>query len=90
MKLVTCTNSRQKYKLYLEKKVDTLNNLNNEMLPRDVAFKYSGLKSMITRWKAKQNNIYRKHSESKKPTSIENVDAIISIKLPSVDCKKVL
>ena len=61
-----CTDSRQKKKLYLEKKVDALNDLNDRMIPRDAAFKYNMHKSKITRWKAKENEIYRKYGESKK------------------------
>ena len=36
------------------------------MIPSDVAFKYNVHKSMITRWKAKENEIYGKYGESKK------------------------
>ena len=50
----------------LKEKVDALNDLNDGMIPRDVAFKYNVHKSMITRWKAKENEIYGKYGESKK------------------------
>ena len=50
----------------LKENVDALNDLNDGMILRDVAFKYNVHKSMITRWKAKENEIYGKTGESKK------------------------
>ena len=50
----------------LKEKVDALNDLNDGMLSRDVAKKYNVHKSMITRWKFKQREIYKIYNESKK------------------------
>lgn len=50
----------------LKEKVDALNDLNDGMLSKDVARKYNVHKSMITRWKSKQKEIYRNYNESKK------------------------
>ena len=51
----------------LKEKVDALNDFNDGMIPKDVAFKHNEMiTSMITRWKAKENEIYRKYGESKK------------------------
>ena len=50
----------------LKEKVDALNDQNDGMIPRDVAFKHNLHKSMITRWKVKENEIYEKNGESKK------------------------
>ena len=50
----------------LKEKVDALIDLNDGMIPSDAAFKYNVHKSMITRWKAKENEIYGKYGKSKK------------------------
>ena len=50
----------------LKEKVDALNDLINGMLSRDVAKKYNVHKSMITRWKSKEKEIYNKYNENKK------------------------
>ena len=50
----------------LKEKVDALNDLNDGMLSRDVAKKYNVHKSMITRWKLKEKEIYNKYNENKK------------------------
>ncbi|XP_065671907.1 uncharacterized protein LOC136089754 [Hydra vulgaris] len=50
----------------LKEKVDALNHLNYGMLSRDVAKKYNVHKSMITRWKSKEKEIYNKYNENKK------------------------
>ena len=50
----------------LKEKVDALNDLNDGMIPRDVGFKYKVHKSMKTRWKAKEKEIYGRYVESKK------------------------
>ncbi|XP_065664823.1 uncharacterized protein LOC136086454 [Hydra vulgaris] len=50
----------------IKEKVDALNDLNDGMLSRDVAKKYNVHKSMITRWKSKEKEIYNKYYENKK------------------------
>ena len=73
----------------LKEKVDALNDLNDGMIPRDVAFKYNVHRSMITRWKAKENEIYEKYGESKKAHFFRKCrrnDKHKVTKLCSVDC----
>ena len=50
----------------LKEKVDALKDLNDGMIPRDIAFKDNVHKSMTTRWIARENEIYGKYGESKK------------------------
>ena len=59
------------------------------MIPRDVAFKHNLHKSMITRWKVKENEIYEKNGESKKAHFFRKCrrnDKHKVTKLCSVDC----
>ena len=66
-KLVTDVKIADKRKSYtLKEKLDALNYLNDGMLSRDVAKKYNVHKSMITRWKSKEKEIYNKYNENKK------------------------
>ncbi|XP_065665464.1 uncharacterized protein LOC136086894 [Hydra vulgaris] len=67
LKLTNYQNLLKKRKSYtLKEKVDALIDSNDGMLSRDVAKKYNVHKSIITRWKSKEKEIYNKYNENKK------------------------